>query len=295
MTEREKMLSGALYASEDPELAAARIRARTLCGRLNQTPPEEREAQEEIIRRLFASVGENSTVNPVFWCDYGSNITAGDNFYVNYNCVILDCAPVTFGDNVFIAPNCGFYTAGHPLDAPTRNAGLEYARPITVGSDVWFGGNVVVLPGVTGQRLTAIHHIGSTAVEGLWAKPILDLMPVVTSLEAVDRLDPELEALGYQCMGEFGIPGRRYFRKGGDHRTHQLHVFQAGDRKNILRHLAVRDYLRACPAEREAYGALKRWLAGQYPEDIEGYCDGKDAFVRALERRALDWYDEKRP
>ena len=149
MTEREKMLSGALYASEDPELAAARIRARTLCGRLNQTPPEEREAQEEIIRRLFASVGENSTVNPVVWCDYGSNITAGDNFYVNYNCVILDCASVTFGDNVFIAPNCGFYTAGHPLDAPTRNAGLEYARPITVGSDVWFGGNVVVLPGVT--------------------------------------------------------------------------------------------------------------------------------------------------
>ena len=104
MTEREKMLSGALYASEDPELAAARIRARTLCGRLNQTPPEEREAQEEIIRRLFASVGENSTVNPVFWCDYGSNITAGDNFYVNYNCVILDCAPVTFGDNVYLVP-----------------------------------------------------------------------------------------------------------------------------------------------------------------------------------------------
>ena len=101
---------------------------------------------------------------------------------------------------------------------------------------------------VFGPLLVELHHIGSTAVEGLWAKPILDLMPVVTSLEAVDRLDPELEALGYQCMGEFGIPGRRYFRKGGDHRTHQLHVFQAGDRKNILRHLAVRDYLRACPA-----------------------------------------------
>lgn len=79
---------------------------------------------------------------------------------------------------------------------------------------------------VFGPLLVELHHIGSTAVEGLWAKPILDLMPVVTSLEAVDRLDPELEALGYQCMGEFGIPGRRYFRKGGDHRTHQLHVFQ---------------------------------------------------------------------
>ncbi len=120
-------------------------------------------------------------------------------------------------------------------------------------------------------------------------------MPVVTSLEAVDRLDPELEALGYQCMGSSASRAGGISARAGDHRTHQLHVFQAGDRKNILRHLAVRDYLRACPAERAAYGALKRWLAGQYPEDIEGYCDGKDAFVRALERRALDWYDEKRP
>ena len=186
MTEREKMLSGALYASEDPELAAARIRARPLCGRLTQTPPEEREAQEEIIRRLFASVGENSTVNPVFWCDYGSNITAGDNFYVNYNCVILDCAPVTFGDNVFIAPNCGFYTAGHPLDAPTRNAGLEYARPITVGSDVWFGGNVVVLPGVT---------IGSGSVIGAGSVVTRDVPPGVLAAgnpcRVIRRLVPE--------------------------------------------------------------------------------------------------------
>ena len=165
MTEREKMLSGALYASEDPELAAARIRARTLCGRLNQTPPEEREAQEEIIRRLFASVGENSTVNPVF---------------------ILDCAPVTFGDNVFIAPNCGFYTAGHPLDAPTRNAGLEYARPITVGSDVWFGGNVVVLPGVT---------IGSGSVIGAGSVVTRDVPPGVLAAgnpcRVIRRLVPE--------------------------------------------------------------------------------------------------------
>ena len=73
----------------------------------------------------------------------------GEDFYANHNLVILDCAPVTFGDHVFIAPNCGFYAAGHPLDAPTRNAALEYAKPITVGNDVWFGGNVVVLPGVT--------------------------------------------------------------------------------------------------------------------------------------------------
>lgn len=148
---------------------------------------------------------------------------------------------------------------------------------------------------ILGGELVAIHHIGSTAVKGLAAKPIIDIMPVVKDVSRADGFNARFEEIGYEAMGEFGIAGRRYFRKGGDHRTHQLHVFQAGDRKNILRHLAVRDYLRACPAEREAYGALKRWLAGQYPEDIEGYCDGKDAFVRALERRALDWYDEKRP
>ena len=114
MTEREKMLSGALYASEDPELAAACIRARTLCGRLNQTPPEEREAQEEIIRRLFASVGENSTVNPVFWCDYGSNITAGDNFMSTTIVSSWTAHPSPLGTTYSLPPNCGFYTAGHP-------------------------------------------------------------------------------------------------------------------------------------------------------------------------------------
>ena len=84
-----------------------------------------------------------------FYCDYGYNVHVGENFYANYNLVILDEAPVTFGDNVFIAPFCGFYTAGHPLDAAERNRGLEYARPITVGRNVWFGANVTVLPGVT--------------------------------------------------------------------------------------------------------------------------------------------------
>ena len=129
MTEREKMLSGALYASEDPELAAACIRARTLCGRLNQTPPEEREAQEEIIRRLFASVGENSTVNPVFWCDYGSNITAGDNFYVNYNCVILTAHPSPSGTTYSLPPTAASIpqaTPGRPY--PECRAGVRQAH-----------------------------------------------------------------------------------------------------------------------------------------------------------------------
>ena len=98
---------------------------------------------------------------------------------------------------------------------------------------------------VLGDNCTAIYHIGSTAVPGLAAKPILDIMPVVENLEAVDRAAPAFEAMGYEYLGEFGIPGRRYLRKGGDERTHQLHIFARTDRANITRHLAVRDYLRA--------------------------------------------------
>ena len=89
------------------------------------------------------------TITAPFWCDYGYHITLGENFYANHNLVILDVAKVTFGDHVFVAPNCGFYTAGHPIDFKRRNQGLEYAYPITVGSHVWFGAGVQVMPGVT--------------------------------------------------------------------------------------------------------------------------------------------------
>ena len=94
-------------------------------------------------------------------------------------------------------------------------------------------------------------------------------------------------------MGEFGIPGRRYYRKGGENRTHQIHAFSEEDHWNIDRHLAVRDYLRAHPKEAKLYGDLKQRLAQQFPEDIERYCDGKDAFVKALEKRAYAWYFTK--
>ena len=149
MTEREKMLSGQLYCADEPELNAARHRADLLCRQLNALPMAETELRMEVLRQLLGKVGKNCAINPQFRCDYGSYIQVGENFFANYNGVILDCAPVTFGDNVFIAPNCGFYTAGHPLDYPTRNAMLEFAKPITVGDNVWIGGNVVVLPGVT--------------------------------------------------------------------------------------------------------------------------------------------------
>ncbi len=142
---------------------------------------------------------------------------------------------------------------------------------------------------ILGKNLKEIHHIGSTAVKGLKAKPIIDIMPVVFSIENVDMLNAEFQKIGYECMGEFGIQGRRYFRKGGDERTHQIHIFEEGNKKDIYRHLAVRDYLRSHKDLADEYGDLKVKLAEKYPYDIEGYCDGKELFVRELEKKAVKW------
>lgn len=102
-----------------------------------------------LLRQLLGSTDGRFLIEPSFWCDYGYNIHLGKNFYANHNCVILDCAKVTFGDHVMVGPNCGFYTACHPIDPQQRREGVEFARPITVGNDVWFGGGCTVLPGVT--------------------------------------------------------------------------------------------------------------------------------------------------
>lgn len=146
------------------------------------------------------------------------------------------------------------------------------------------------LKDILGDNAVEIYHIGSTAVKGLSAKPIIDIMPVVKSLEAVDLEADEFENIGYEYLGEFGIKGRRYLRKGGDERTHQIHIFQINDTANIERHLAVRDFLRTHPTDALQYGELKKQLALQYPYDIDGYCDGKEKFVRELENKALLWY-----
>jgi len=132
----------------------------------------------------------------------------------------------------------------------------------------------------------AIHHIGSTAVPGLAAKPIIDMLMEVTDLQALDALSDRMMSIGYIPRGEYGIPGRRYFQKGGDNRTHHLHAFAAGD-SNLLRHLAFRDYLRAHPEASADYGKLKKALANVCENDLERYCDGKDAFVKRLEAMAV--------
>ena len=156
MTEKEKRESGELYdANYDKELLKEMEKTKELCYEYNNLRLTEIEKKDELIKKILGKTGKNIRIEPNFYCDYGYNIFVGDNFYMNYNCVILDGAKVEFGDNVFIGPNCGFYTAGHPIEIDLRNKGLEYAKPIKVGDNVWFGGNVVVLPGVTiGNNVT---------------------------------------------------------------------------------------------------------------------------------------------
>jgi len=147
---------------------------------------------------------------------------------------------------------------------------------------------------VFGDLLLEIHHIGSTSVPGLPAKPVIDIMPVVKDIAQVDLLNVQMESLGYEAMGECGLAGRRYFRKGGDDRTHNVHTYQWDNRQAIERHLAVRDYLRTHPATAKEYGELKQRLARQFPTDIYGYMDGKDSFVKALEQEALRWRQKQK-
>lgn len=148
--EKAKAKAGKLYdANNDIELVSEREACKEVCYELNSLRPSQKKERENIIRRLFGKTGKSFLIEQPFYCDYGYNIEIGENFYSNVNCVILDGAKVTFGDNVFVAPNCGFYTAGHALDAEQRIQGLEYAYPITIGNNVWIGAQVCVLPGVT--------------------------------------------------------------------------------------------------------------------------------------------------
>ena len=150
MTEKEKMKAQKLYdANYDTDLLKERSVAKDLCYEYNQLRPSDENNQKQIMKKLLGKTGTQFSIVAPFWCDYGYNIEIGENFFANHNTVILDGGKVTFGNNVFIAPNCGFYTAGHPIDYERRNKGLEYAYPITVGDNVWIGENVQVMPGVT--------------------------------------------------------------------------------------------------------------------------------------------------
>ena len=147
MSEEEKMLSGELYNSSDKQLVEKLIKAKKLCNQYNKLDIDDMETGNGIIRQLFSKTGKEFMIMPNFYCDYGFNIEIGEKFYSNHNLVILDANKVTFGNNVQIGPNCGFYTSGHPIDREARR-NVEFAKPITIGNDVWIGGNVCVMPGV---------------------------------------------------------------------------------------------------------------------------------------------------
>lgn len=148
MNEKEKMLNGELYNAEIDYLKQDRINCKLLCQKYNSLAYDKKDERTALIKKILAKTGDNFLIEQSFFCDYGYNIEIGENFYSNHNLVILDCAKVKFGKNVFIGPNCSFYTAEHPLDYKTRIKGLEYAKPITIGDNVWFGGSVTVVSGV---------------------------------------------------------------------------------------------------------------------------------------------------
>lgn len=148
MTELKKMLSGDWFNPQDKPLVEQRRQAKALCRELNNTSPENFKACQKIARQLFASV-DGCYIEPHFFCDYGVNISLGKRFYANHNCTILDAAKVTIGDHVLLGPNVQILTNNHPLDADERTAGLQQAKPVTIGNQVWIGGGAIILAGVT--------------------------------------------------------------------------------------------------------------------------------------------------
>ena len=189
MTEKEKCAAGLLYdANYDEALLTERDRCKDICFEYNNTAPSLLHTKKELLRSLLGKTHGEFTIQAPFWCDYGYNIELGENFYANHNLVILDGAKVTFGDNVFIAPDCGFHTAGHPVDFQRRNQGLEYAWPITVGDNVWIGAGVQVCPGVT---------IGSNVVIGAGSVVTRDIPDTVIAVGTPCRVLREITEAGF--------------------------------------------------------------------------------------------------
>jgi maltose O-acetyltransferase len=172
-TEKEKMLAGELYDASDAQLSAERRRARGLCEALNESRDEEQDRRARIVRKLFGSAGAAVWIEPPFYCDYGTNITLGDKVFFNFNCTVLDPAPVKIGSNVLFGPAVQIYTASHPISAAERRTGLEFARPVEIGSDVWIGGGAIICPGV---------RIGSGSVVGAGSVVTRDLPEAVLGI-----------------------------------------------------------------------------------------------------------------
>lgn len=165
MTSRELQKNGMLYTL-DEDLFRQHFNAKRITRILNATLETENDKRRELVQELFASAGEGSYIEPPFYCDYGCNTRVGDHFYCSYDCAFLDCGQVTIGNNVMLGPKVGVYAVNHPIDPEVRATGLEYAKPITIGDNVWIGGSAVICPGVT---------IGSNVVIGAGSVVVKDI------------------------------------------------------------------------------------------------------------------------
>ena len=149
MTQKERMLEGLPYKAWLDGLSEERAECKELIYDYNNLRPSERERKTELVKKILGKTGKYVNIEAPFHCDYGKNIVVGEDFFANYNFTVLDVAKVIIGDNAQIAPNVSIYTAGHPLHPESRNSGYEYGIPVTIGNNVWIGGNTVILPGVT--------------------------------------------------------------------------------------------------------------------------------------------------
>jgi maltose O-acetyltransferase len=181
---KERMLRGELYLADDPELAADLARAQELLERYNATRHVERELRDRLLRELLAEVGEGVVVRPPFRCDYGRYISIGAGTFVNYDCVLLDVAPIRIGAACQLATRVQLLTATHPIDPEPRRLGWESAEPITIGDNVWLGGGAIVCPGVT---------IGENSVVGAGAVVTRDLPAGVVAIGVPARVQREID------------------------------------------------------------------------------------------------------
>ncbi|UQZ36130.1 galactoside O-acetyltransferase [Paenibacillus sp. PK3_47] len=200
MNQKERMLAGLPYKAWLDGLSEERLANKLKVHEYNLLRPDETGRRDELIRSILGKTGKNVNVEAPFHCDYGTNITVGENFYSNFNCTILDVGKVVIGENVMFAPNVSLYTAGHPIHPDSRNSGYEYGIAITIGNNVWIGGNVVVNPGVT---------IGNNVVIGAGSvvtKDIPDSVIAVGSPCRVIRGITEDDRKYYFRDREFDVP-----------------------------------------------------------------------------------------
>lgn len=174
----------------------------------------------------------------------------------------------------------------------SKNKRMLEVMPPNKNWPIDFSSERAKLNGVLGNLAIHIHHIGSTAIPNIYAKPVIDLLVEVTNIQEVDAYNEQMAQLGYTAHGENGIESRRYFSKGGHHRTHHVHMFERGN-PEIRRHVAFRDYLRAHPDKALCYSELKRQLAAEHREDIEQYIAGKHDFIQQIDQLAAVWFDKE--